>query len=295
MPNPKVSIIGSGVLGKAIGRLLSRKQYAIHGIAANSHASAREAAEFIGKGRVASTVAGAARGADIVFLTTPDKTIHSVCSEIAEKRAFKRGSVVLHCSGAYGTELLAPARERKAHVGALHPVQSFASVDVALKRMKGTFFTFDGDEAAVPVVARVVRALGGRMLTFQPRDRALYHAALCVLSNYLVTIADLGLGMLEMSGLSREDALRAIVPLVEGTVENIAALDAPGALTGPIARGDAATVERHLEALATFPREVRRLYCELGHHAVRVARRKGTLSSGDALHIVQMLKNASRR
>ncbi|MHA1180362.1 MAG: Rossmann-like and DUF2520 domain-containing protein [Alphaproteobacteria bacterium] len=295
MPNPKVSIIGSGVLGKAIGRLLSRKRYAIHGIAAGSHASAREAAEYIGKGRAANTVAGAARGADIVFLTTPDKAIHAVCSEIAEKRAFKRVSVVLHCSGAYGMELLAPARERHAHVGALHPVQSFASADVALKRMKGTFFTFDGDEAAAAVVAGIVKALGGRMLSIQPRDRALYHAALCVLSNYLVTIADLGLGMLEVCGLGREDALRAIVPLVEGTVENIAALDAPGALTGPIARGDAATVERHLEALATFPHEVRRLYCELGQHAVRVARRKGTLNTGDALHIVQMLKNASRR
>ena len=109
----------------------------------------------------------------------------------------------------------------------------FASPEAAVKAMKGTCFTFDGDPEAAPVAQKIVDALGGRMVRIAPESRPLYHAASCVLSNYLVAVADLGLIMLELSGMDKAEAARAARPLLRGTVENIEKLGVPAALTGP--------------------------------------------------------------
>jgi len=293
MTKPAIAIIGPGVVGRAVGRLLRQKRFPIKAVAGRTPERVRAALKFIGGGRAARSAASAARGAGVVFLTTPDRMIQTVCEEIAAARALKRGAVVLHCSGAYDAGILASARERKAYVAALHPLQSFASPEAAVKRMKGSYFTFDGDEAALPVAGQIVKALGGRMVHIPPQNKALYHAASCVLSNYLVAIADLGLIMLGLSGLRADEAARAAQPLLRGTVENIGVLGVPDALTGPIARGDVETVERHLRALAVLPRPVRRLYRELGLYTVRVAQRKGTLQPADARGLVRMLKRGA--
>jgi predicted short-subunit dehydrogenase-like oxidoreductase (DUF2520 family) len=200
--------------------------------------------------------------------------------------------VVIHCSGVYDASVLSAARERKALIAALHPLQSFASPEAAVKAMKGTFFTFDGDEGAAPVAEKIVAALGGRMVRIRPESRALYHAASCVLSNYVVALADMGMIMLELSGLEKAEAARAARPLLAGTIENIARIGVPAALTGPISRGDVETVARHLAALSRLPREIRRLYCSLGLYTVRVAQRKGTLSPAGARSLVRLLTQA---
>ena len=291
MPKPRIAIIGPGRVGGAIGRLLRQKRYPISGVAAGSPQGLRAGLEFIGS-KKGMRSAAAARTADVVFLTTPDRLIRPVCEEIARARGFRRGAVVFHCCGAHGPELLAPARQCKAYVGALHPLQSFAAPEEALRRFKGTYFTFDGDAEAAPAAKALVGALGGTLLAARPHDRALYHAACCVLSNYVASLADLGVILLQLSGLPPDQAAKAAQPLLEGTVENIGALGLPQALTGPIARGDVETVERHVRALGALPRDVRRLYSELGLYTVRVAQRKGTLNPPEARHLVRILQEA---
>ncbi len=295
MGRPKIAIVGPGVVGRALGRLLRQKGFPIAAVAGRSRDRLRDALEFIGGGRAARSAATAARAAKVTFITTPDRMIRSVCEEIARARGFKRGAIVFHCSGAHDAELLRPARKQRAYIAALHPLQSFASPEEAVKRMKGTYFTFDGDEEAAQVAKTIVRAVGGRMIRLPPEGRPLYHAASCVLSNYVVSLADLALIMFELSGLPPKEAARAAEPLLRGTVGNIRRLGVPAALTGPIARGDVETVERHLRALAALPREIRRLYCELGLYTVRVARRKGTLQPSDARGLVRLLSAAPGR
>ena len=289
MAKAKVAIIGPGAVGRAIGRLLRQKQYTIAAVAGRSHASAQSAVDFIGGGRAANKPATAARGADIIFITTPDRAIETVCETLAAAKAVKRGAAVFHCSGAHGPDILASARTRKAHVAALHPLQSFASPEQAVKRMKGSFFTLDGDPHALPVAEKLVKALGGSLVKMPPRNRAMYHAALCVLSNYLVAIADLGQLLMGFSGMAPDEIARAVSPLLKGTIENVNALGPPAALTGPIARGDIETVERHLHVLRRLPRPVHKLYCQLGLYTVRVAQRKGTLHAPEARHLIRIL------
>ena len=295
MAKPKIAIIGPGVVGSALGRLLRQKRFPVAAVAGRSPERVRAALKFIGSRRLARSAASAARAADVIFITTPDRMIRPVCEEIVAGRGFRRGSVVFHCSGAHDPELLAPARQRKAHIAALHPLQSFASAEEALRRMKGTHFTFDGDDEAATIAETLVAALGGRMIRVPVENRALYHAASCVLSNYLVSLTDLSLIMLTLSGLDRKAAAAALQPLLRGTVQNIGRLGVPAALTGPIARGDAETVERHLRALAPLPREIVRLYRELGLYTVRVAQRKGTLHPPEARRLVRLLSGARVR
>lgn len=289
MAKPKITIIGPGVVGRSIGRLLKEKRFPIAAVAGRTAEHTHGAIAFIGSGKAARSLSAAAHAGDVVFLTTPDRMVRPVCEEIAAAKGFKRGQTVFHCSGAHDASLLEAARGAKAHIAALHPLQSFADPDEAVKRMKGTYFTFDGDEEAFPVAEQLVEALGGKLARIKPEARALYHAASCVLSNYLVSIADLGMLMLVISGMDAKSAAHAVKPLLRGTVENIERLGLPAALTGPIARGDAETVERHLRALSTLPHEIRRLYRELGLYTVRVAARKGTLHPPEARILVRLL------
>jgi predicted short-subunit dehydrogenase-like oxidoreductase (DUF2520 family) len=174
-------------------------------------------------------------------------------------------------------------------VAALHPIQSFASPEQAVKRIKGACFTFDGDDEARPAAEEIVAALGSKLMRSTPHDRAMYHAGLCVLSNYLVAIADLGHHLLGLSGMEEKEADQAARPLLKGTVENIAAMGATPALTGPIARGDVETVAEHLRAMARLPDPIRKLYCSIGLYTVRVGRRKGTLKAPEARQLITLL------
>ncbi len=288
-PKPKIAVIGPGRVGSAIARLLKERGFPIAAVAGGAPESVRKAVEFIGAGKAARSLAAAAHAGDVVFLTPPDRQIKPVCDAVAAAKGFRRGSVVFHCSGAHDASLLDSARACKARVAVLHPLQSFAGRDQALRRMKGAFFTFDGDEAAQPAAEQIVEALGGVLIPFRPKNRALYHAASCVLSNYLVALADLSVILMQLSGLPERDAARALLPLLRGTVENIDTLGLPHALTGPIARGDVETVQRHIEALRPLPREIRRLYSQLGLYTVRIAQRKGALKPHDALALARLL------
>jgi len=290
------AIVGPGAVGRALGRLLRRRGYRIAAVAGRSRRSTREGAAFIGGGaRVCWKAARAVRGAELVLLTVPDRAIESVCEAIASGGMLRRGAVVLHCSGAYGPEALAAARGCGAHVGALHPVQSFASADEAVKRLRGAWFTFSGDGAAEARAREVVDALDGRMATVAPADRSLYHAGLCVISNYLVALSDLGKMLLERSGMDAGESAKAARGLVAGTVANIAAVGVPDALTGPVARGDVGTVKRHLDALAGLGEDVCGVYCALGLYTVGVARRKGTLRAGEARELARVFRECRRR
>ena len=288
----KVAIIGPGKVGCALGRRMHGRDFRVTAVAGRTRAQARDAVRFIGAGRASASPAAAARSADVALITTADRSIALACERIAAAGGFRAGQVVLHCSGAFGPELLEPARKAGAAVGALHPLQSFASADQALRRLRGTFFTFEGDAAAAPVARRIVRAAGGRFLAIAPGSRALYHAASCVLSNYLVALADLGLEMMERAGMERAAAAKALQPLLRGTLENVKALGTTEALTGPVARGDVETVQRHLEALCDQPPQFLRLYAELGRYTVAVARRKG-LRPSEAAMLMDLFKEAS--
>ncbi len=283
-----IAIIGAGVVGTAIGYLLKKGGYTVSGIGSRTLESAQKAREFIGQGEVSTDLVRIARNADIIFITTSDDAIEEVCRSIATRRGFKPGSLVLHTSGASSVDVLVSAKNSGANVASIHPLQSLPSVQEAVNNMPGSYFCLEGDQLALDKVREMVRVFQGRELTIQMGGKSLYHAGAAVVSNFLVATIGFGLQLHETAGINRQDSLKALLPLIQGTLKNIEQLGIPAALTGPIARGDAHTVEDHLQSIARENPELLGLYSELGRYTVGLALEKGTLKKDSGGRILDL-------
>lgn len=268
---PEIAVIGAGKVGTAFALRLKEKGYPVVAVASRSPSSARKLAEATGA-RAFSDSAGAARAGKLVLVTTPDGAIAAVAAEISGAVGY--GQFVAHASGALPAAVLQPAKEAGAGVFSLHPLQSFATLALAVERLPGSYFTFEGDPEALPLARQLVADLGGSLFRIEAASKPLYHAAGCVASNYLVTLMHLMYRLAEKSGLEREAIFPAFTPLIQGTLQNIGAVGPAAALTGPVVRGDAGTIRRHARAM---DKEEWELYRLLGYHTVKIARQRGLL------------------
>lgn len=284
----KIAIVGAGVLGTSLGILLRRANHEIVAVSSRTLKSARAAVAAIGGGAVVSDPGTAALGADVVFLAVPDRAIPVASIQVATGGALRRGAVVTHLSGALPAGVLAGIHAAGGWQGSLHPLQSFADVETAVTTLPGSFVFLEGDTEAVDVLRSLALSLDARPVPMTSQGKALYHAAACVASNYLVTLADYATELMAKAGVPPDVALPALLPLLSGTVRNLSAVGLPEALTGPIARGDVGTVRGHLEALRRAPGDLVRLYVALGRKTVEVALRKGKLERRAADELLRL-------
>ena len=285
----KVTIVGAGILGTSLGVLLHKAGYEIVAVCSRHMRSAQLAAGTIGQGQVVGDPGLAALGADLVLLCVPDRVIPSVSIQVASGGALRRGAIVAHCAGGLPARVLAGVSAAGAHRGSLHPLQSFASVETALRMLRETFFFLEGDAEAVEVLRSLVIAIDGRPVTLDGAQKSVYHAGACAASNFLVALAEYARNLLIKAGVPPDVALPALLPLMEGTLANLKEVGLPDALTGPIARGDLGTVRNHIRSLRDLPGNTIRLYRELGRRTVQVAVRKGTLSRDRADAMLEIL------
>jgi predicted short-subunit dehydrogenase-like oxidoreductase (DUF2520 family) len=284
----RVAIIGAGVVGTAMGYLLRRSGYPIVAIASRKIESAEKARRSIGEGEATADPVSAARKADIVFITTPDDAIEEVCKRVASEGGFNPGAIVFHMSGALSSEVLGSARKAGAKIGSLHPLQSLADVNEAVKNIPNSYFCIEGDKDAITLAKEIVSSIGGKEITIEVEKKPLYHAGASVASNFLIATIRFGMELFEAVGIKREDSLNALIPLIRGTMANIENLGIPQALTGPISRGDTGIVEDHLKAIAKEREELINLYIELGRYTVKVAIEKGGIKKEEAERILSL-------
>jgi predicted short-subunit dehydrogenase-like oxidoreductase (DUF2520 family) len=284
-----IAILGLGKVGTAVGRLLKSAGYRIIAVADRSPAALNKGIAFTG-GQACKSLSEAAAAATCIFITTTDDAIASVCHEIVAGGAVRKGDKIIHMSGAGGLDLLAPAHQAGAHVASIHPIQSFADVEGAILNIPGSTFGITADEELREWAVSIVSALKGVPFFVTERDKALYHAAACMASNYLTTLMHMVETTYQALGLSRKEAIRAFWPLVRGTLLNIETRGAAEALTGPIARGDAGTIGKHLQALQETLPGLLNAYCELGLMTVDMALQKGSLTRERAQTIKTLFK-----
>jgi predicted short-subunit dehydrogenase-like oxidoreductase (DUF2520 family) len=290
-----VAIIGAGRIGGAVGFLLSRAGYRVTAVVTRSRATAERARAFIGAGDATTDPVRAASSADIVFISTPDDAIRPVCEAIAAAHGFRTGSLAVHASGAHMRELLDAATSAGAYRAVIHPLQSVPSREVGVKHLPGSYFRIEADPEAADMARELVRALGGTELSmpgWRPdrHSAALYHAGAVAVSNYLVALIDYGLRFYRTLGADRQDSLKAVLPLIKGTLGNIEKLGTTAALTGPIARGDAETIAGHLAAMRERAPELLGPYRELAKLTIAVAREKGTLTDQGVTELLALLE-----
>ena len=284
-----VAILGLGKVGTAVGFLLRKAGYRIVAVASRSEASLTQGIVYTG-GKPYLNYSAAALAANCIIITTSDDAIAHVCKKISTERSIRPGAKVIHMSGAGGLELLASAKDAGAHVACIHPLQSFADVERAIRDIPGSTFGITSSDEIKDWSVDMVRKLGGVPFFIVDLDKPLYHAAACIASNYLTTLIHMVEEIYQSLGLSREDAIRAIWPLVMGTIANIETKGTVQALTGPVARGDTGTIKKHAEALRNKLPELLQAYSALGILTADLGLKKKTLSPETARLIKELLK-----
>jgi predicted short-subunit dehydrogenase-like oxidoreductase (DUF2520 family) len=214
---PHVVVIGPGRAGGSLAAALADAGWSL--------------AAAVGRG---DDLAAGVAGADVVVIATPDDAVAAVAADLVGVT----DAVVVHLSGSLGLDALSGHQRR----ACLHPLVSLPSPEVGARRLRGAWFAVAGD----PVAVAMVESLGGRHVAVADDDRPAYHAAACIASNHLVAL----LAQVERVAATAGVPLEPYLDLVRGTVDNVAELGCADALTGPAARGDHATLDRHRAVLA---------------------------------------------
>ena len=285
----KIGIIGAGTVGTALAVRLRLKGYLISAVASRSSSSSLRFIKATGSGEICS-LQGVADKCDLVFITTPDDAIPEVVNQVR----WHPGQSVVHCSGADSLDVLEPARMVGARVGSFHPLQTFAGIQKAIENLPGSTFALEAEEPLLSTLKEMAAALEGHWIKLGAGDKAAYHAAAVMTSNYLVTLVKLATDLWQSFGVPRQEAIEALLPLLKGTLNNLQTLGVPNALTGPIARGDAGTVRIHLDTLRNMAPSILPAYCELGLQTIPVAMAKGRIGEEQAEEIEGLLTEAAK-
>lgn len=291
---PSFAIIGAGKVGCALGKLLVERGYTAAGIYSRTPASASKLAEELNS-RWFNHPADAAAAAELIFITTTDREINSIARLIARKGGCRQGQVYIHTSGALASEIMQDVRQKGAWAISVHPLQSFSNTESAKENLPGSCFALEGDQEAIPLAIELVNDLKGKYFIIQPEDKPLYHAAAVVASNYLVSLIHLSTSIYRNLGLSEEQSLEALYPLIQGTLNNISKTGSAGALTGPVARGDGTTLLGHLKALNKMDWRVQETYRSLGLYTVGIAMENGAITENEGAALSNIFLEVNNR
>jgi len=276
-----IGIAGTGRLAQAIGRLLMGRGMPIVVIAGRERTRTEKAAQFIGGGARPAAMTELPSLARHVIISVPDDALPEIARELASSG--NRLEIALHTSGARGPEVLAPLEAVGTPCGAIHPLQTIAAPDQGVADLPGSYFGITAAGRALEWALELCTAIGGHPLVIPAELRPLYHAAAVIASNYIVTMIDAAVAVMQESGVPRDQALNALAPLIRASVNNSLASGTIQALTGPIERGDRQTIAAHLGALRGVPETMRNLYVSAGLHTVEIARRKNPATDWRAI------------
>ena len=282
-----VGFIGAGTTGTALAVRLSQKGCPVVAVSSRSLPSAQKLAGLAAGCQAYQTAQEVADASELVFVTTPDDVIGRVVSEVW----WHAGQSVIHCSGAHSIDILEPASRFGANVGSFHPLQTFAGVSQAIDNLPGSTFTLEAEEPLLSKLKELASILNGNWVELKQGDKALYHVAAVFVSNYLVTLVNLALDLWQAFGVPSEEAIKALLPLLKGTMNNIETIGLPDCLTGPISRGDLGTINKHLSVLNARNSSLLTIYKELGFQTIPIALAKGRIDECEAVKLRALLSH----
>ncbi len=278
----KVGIVSAGRVGTALGVALERAEHVVVACSAISTASRRLAERRLPDTEILP-VPDVADRAELLLLTVPDSELPGLVRGLAATGAVRRGTIVVHTSGANGVAILAPLAEQGCVPLAIHPAMTFTGADEDIARLSDSCFGVTAaDEIGYAIAQSLVLEIGGEPFGVREDARTLYHAALAHASNHVVTVVADALDALR-AAVSGQELLgqelvrdapgglaeRIVGPLARAALENTLQRG-QAALTGPVARGDAAAVAGHLAALYAVNPELAQSYCA---NSLRTAQR----------------------
>jgi predicted short-subunit dehydrogenase-like oxidoreductase (DUF2520 family) len=264
-------IIGAGRAGLALGLSLVRSGWSQSLVVSGRGAAPPDHPLFDAPLDVVRYEARLPRAGDALgaaVIAVPDAAVAGVAAALAASRA-REGSVGLHLSGALGLDVLAPIRDAGWRTGALHPLVAIPLGEAGAAALRDAWWGVEASGDARECVDRILRRLGGRVLTVGSGAKPSYHAAAVLASNYVVTLLGVAERLMAEAGADPESARSALTALARGAVASVEEAGPAAALTGPISRGDSETVRLHIQRLSG---QDRRLYSALAAAALELAR-----------------------
>ena len=271
-----IAFIGIGRVGQTLAQAFSNASWPVTVLAGRDTESASHLAKLLPQCRAAS-MEDAAR-CDLVFLTVPDDVIAEVVAELQ----WRAGQMVVHCSGSTEISVLDKAAAQGALVGCFHPLQIFSDPEVALSHLRGSSVAIEGPVDLVNELRGIAVSLGLRVLQIPPGGRALYHAGASYAASLMLPLLHEAVQLWLHLGISEDDALAALLPLVRGTFKTVEAKGLAQALSGPVSRDDMHVVRRHIAALSTLGPSHLALYSELTRRQLPLALESKRLDSAQA-------------
>ena len=277
-----IGFLGAGKVGTTLGKYFVEHHVEVTGYCSRDIRSATEAAAFTGT-RAYETARDVLDHSDVLFLTVPDGVIHTVYDALP--KACLRGKIICHTSGALSAKEAFPDIERLGGCGcSVHPLFAVSDKFRAYRELVDVFFAVEGTPACLPQMTAWLRSLGLHAQVIDSRKKRLYHAADVVAINHVVALFQEAMDMLASCGFAEEDARQALAPLFLGNAQHVAHDGPHAALTGPVERGDAGTVEKHLAAIADA--DDRALYRLLTKRLLAIAKAKHSDRSYTAIETV---------
>lgn len=271
---PRLGFIGAGRLARCVAQRFAQAGFPVVAVASRTPASAAALAARIDGCRALASPQDVVDAADLIFLTVPDDHLAASAALLRFDASRAAGQALVHCSGASSVDLLDPAKRQGAATGGFHPLYLFGGADADLTRIDGCSVTIEADGALHAVLARLAAALGCHPLSIPAGGRMLYHAA----AHYAASFALCGLAeavdLWRTLGFDEDAALRALLPMLAGTIETARDKGLSNALAGPVSRGDTGIVERQLALLEARGGDHATLYALMTRRAVALAARR---------------------
>lgn len=282
--HPRIAFIGAGRLATGLALAFAAGGLAVVATASRSPASA---------GRLAARVPGCramdaqqvADAADLVFVTTPDDAIGMTAASLR----WRTGMAVVHCSGATDLSALGPAAASSAHIGGFHPLQTFTDPDAALVSLPGCTISIEAESPLLNTLQQLATVIGCHTIRLPAGCRARYHASGGYASQFVNVLLREATDLWKTFGIAEEDAVRALLPLLKGTIASIESAGLAQGMPGPVSRGDVGTVRRHVDDLAGVSDETLMLYCELARRTIALAVERGSLDAEKAEELRRIL------
>jgi predicted short-subunit dehydrogenase-like oxidoreductase (DUF2520 family) len=270
-----LNIIGGGRVGSTLTHLWHQQgTFTIQDVLCTTQGSAEKAVAFMGAGRAQAQMQAMA-AADVWMLSVPDAHIGTVAQALAahaarHEKASQRQATVFHCSGAMGSELLAPLQALGWQVASAHCILSFATANTAVTQFAGTPCALEGDADALVRLEKAFTAVQARCFTIQAQDKLLYHAAAVFATNFLPVLQSVAEDLWRTTGVPDDIVLQLRASLLKNAVSNILAHGPEAALTGPAARGDMAVIYRQGKAVTLWDPGAGAAYDTLSQLALRL-------------------------
>ncbi len=281
----RIGIVGAGKIGTALASVLVKKGFQVVAIAARRDESLAAARSFAGEHvfYTKDPIEVVTRS-DVIGVTTQDREIGRVAADIASRVERLEGKIFFHTSGAHPASELGPLGEKGALLGSLHPLQTFPDIQSGIDALPRTYFFLEGDPRALERLEVLAGALGFRSVRIESEHKVLYHLSAVFVCNLLTALLYTSQGITERIGID----LTPFFPIIKTTVENIERKGPLLSLTGPVVRGDVATVRSHLEAMEGMAMQ-EDIYKALSRVALRMAEERGTLTADQAEALWRLL------